>query len=198
MENQRFLLPELIDAVFECLQKCDLYRCIQVNREFNAHAIPFLYRTVELYFQAPHWYKKAKQQETEVWSQLCCYPELLSHIRQLKVHVLPTPHDRRRGNVETTPRFEKRVEYILREGRNVRTFELHDFPPGGDVPLHPDFEFDGRLVTLDIRMALAAQHIFNVLDALEGYREITLDLWNVNLEDDQEFLLRLGGKSQVV
>jgi F-box-like len=71
MHNHDFLLPELIDDVFQYLQKGDLYRCSQVNRQFNARAIPLLYRTVELFFHAPVWYPKAKGQENGVWSQLC-------------------------------------------------------------------------------------------------------------------------------
>ena len=208
MANHSFLLPELIDAVFQHLPKWDLYRCSQVNREFNAHAIPFLYRVVEFYFHAPYLQQNAKTKENKVWRQFCRYPELLSYVHEILVEVIHNQYqiqDNIQIDVETTPCFEKRVEYILRQGRNVRTVKMRDF--NRRVPQlgasHHLVEFGGHLVGLDVRMTRAAEHIFNVLADLEGYREITLDLWNVKpqhirLDGDQDILLRLQDKSQVV
>jgi len=196
MHNHSFLLPELIDDVFQYLQKGDLYRCSQVNRQFNARAIPLLYRTVELFFHAPVWYPKAKEQENGVWSQLCHDPEILLYIHELKICILHNPRWQRGGR-ETDPPFEKRVEYILCQGRNIRRLSIQDF--GREVRRFAEYEIVvGPRMSPDLRMTNAAQYIFNVLEELEGHREITLDLWNVSLQGDQEFLLRLGDKSQVV
>lgn len=185
MDSRRFLLPELIDTVFEYLDDHDLYHCIQVNREFNAHGIRFLYRSVELYFQPYRSRSTRATKQNAVWSQFCCYPELLSYIRQLTIHVLSEVSVR--CPIETAPRFENRVEYILRQGRNIRTFNVFDlYEASGD-----EVGREGQVAILNARVIRLAQHIFSVLQDLQGYREITL-------QGDQELLFRLEDKSQVV
>ena len=41
-----FLIPDLVDHVFQYLKSSDLYTCLFVNRQFNAHAHSFLWGTL--------------------------------------------------------------------------------------------------------------------------------------------------------
>lgn len=44
----RILISELVDEIFEYLDARDLHTCLFVSRQFNAHAIQFIYRTIAL------------------------------------------------------------------------------------------------------------------------------------------------------
>ena len=48
MNKIAVLSPELIDEIFAYLNDSDIYTCLRVSHQFHRHAIPFLYRNIEL------------------------------------------------------------------------------------------------------------------------------------------------------
>ena len=42
------LVPELVDEIFEFLDARDIHTCLFVSRQFNAHALQFIYHTISL------------------------------------------------------------------------------------------------------------------------------------------------------
>jgi hypothetical protein len=67
------LFPELIDLVFDFLDKRDLYTCLFISHQFNEHATRLLYRYVSLqagFFAADYSNELHRQQVSTFLAEL--------------------------------------------------------------------------------------------------------------------------------
>jgi hypothetical protein len=106
MSQGSFLLPEVLDAVFEYLEKSDIHTCLFVNRQFHATAIPSIYRDISLYPVLGREFAK----EAKLYQQLTRSPHLIFHVRTLSINISGgLPHQM----LMSTLRFRSRLRALI-------------------------------------------------------------------------------------
>jgi len=124
MSQGSFLLPEVLDAVFEYLDKSDIHTCLFVNRQFHVTAIPFIYRDISFHPVLRREFAK----EVKLYQQLTRSPHLIFHVRTISINISRAlPHQTPMSTLKFCSRMRALLSHlslIIEHARALRRVTL--------------------------------------------------------------------------